>query len=277
MINQSMVNDISRIMLLLLFTLNSHFLYADVAKKSIVIVTGQYPPLIDKNRLDKGYIARLVSDAFAQEGISTEFLFVPWGRALRMVDAGKEVAVMYYAKTKKRSESFIFSDPIFSDNWVFFYLKKTKVNWQELEDLAGYKIAATISYTYNKEFYRLANNNTLNVVWQPYDKNNWHLLMTGRVDIFANGHSAWNYVTENYPPEIVNQLAIHPKPLAHQFDYLLFSKAHPDAAYFQEKFNQGFTKLKRMKTLEHYLPHKVGMSWPEVAQPDGLTHQKSSR
>ncbi len=117
---------------------------------SIVIVTGNYPPAINEAENDNGYISRLVSDAFALEGIKVEFLFVPWARGLRMTRLGSEACIMYYAKTPAREKSFIFSEPLFEEEWLFFHLKSTPVKWQKLTDLSRYIIGATLSYTYSE-------------------------------------------------------------------------------------------------------------------------------
>ena len=98
-------------------------LHSAIAKddlSSIVIVTGNYPPAINNLANDKGYISRLVSDAFALAGIETEFLFVPWARGLRMAELGGEACIMYYTKTADRDKSFTFSDPLFEEEWLFF-------------------------------------------------------------------------------------------------------------------------------------------------------------
>jgi len=233
-------------------------------KSTIVILTGQYAPLIDENRPDKGYISRLVTDSFARVGIKTEYLFVPWGRALRMAELGQEAAVMYYDKNPQRTEFFTFSYPLLRDNWVLFHLKDTNIHWQQLQDLSVYKIGATISYTYTREFYHLANEKVLSVNWHPYDKQSWKMLMAGRLDIFANTESAWYYAKQEFSPQKLARLAIHPKPLAAQLGHVLFSRAHPDADYFREQFNLGFSRLKKEKTLADYLPDKTGVPWPDI-------------
>ncbi|WDE14180.1 substrate-binding periplasmic protein [Thalassomonas haliotis] len=234
-------------------------------KSSLVIVTGQFPPFIDENRRDKGYVSRLVTDIFAQVGIKTEFLFVPWGRALRMVELGREAAVMYFDKSEQRAESFTFSDPMLWDNWVLFHLKKKAISWRRLEDLSVYKIGATISYTYTPDFYRLADENVLSVSWQPYDKQGWKMLMAERLDIFANTESAWYYAQQEFSPQNLARLTIHPKPLAAQLGHVLFSKAHPDGDFLREQFNLGFSKLKKLRTLADYFPDKVAVPWPDIS------------
>jgi len=96
-----------------MFSSSIHALEDDL--NSLVIVTGNYPPAIDSAKSDKGYVSRIVSDAFALEGIKVTFLFLPWARGSRMVRMGKEASIMYYAKTQNRMKDFIFSDPIFEE------------------------------------------------------------------------------------------------------------------------------------------------------------------
>jgi len=230
---------------------------------SLVIVTGNYPPAIDGAKSDKGYISRIVSDAFALEGITVEFLFLPWARGLRMVRMGKEASIMYYAKTPERMKHFIFSDPIFEEEWLFFHLKKTKVEWSKLADLSRFYIGATLSYSYSDEFHDLADKKVLNVNWVARDKQNWQMLMAGRIDLFPNVTSSWYQLRKLYNKEAVELVTTHHKPLKKQLNYLLFSKEHPNSAYFKNKFNLGFSKLKALRPIDYYIPNSDIKTWPK--------------
>jgi polar amino acid transport system substrate-binding protein len=230
--------------------------------KSILIVTGEYSPAIDENKDDKGYISRLVSDAFALEGIKAEFLFVNWPRAEYMVETGKEVCVMYYAKNQKRIKSFLFSEPIFEEKWLFYHLKKTEVNWNELEDLSSYIIGGTKSYSYSEEFYDLIAKKILQVNWVTRDEQNWKMLMAGRIDIFPNlERIGLHKLKEIYGEEATRSVVANPKPLATQLNYLLCSKKHPNGEYFRDKFNQGFAKLKKIRAFSSYNT-RSNNNWP---------------
>jgi len=233
---------------------------------SLVIVTGNYPPAINNAENDKGYISRLVSDAFALEGIKVEFVFVPWARGLRMTRLGSEACIMYYAKTPERMKSFTFSAPLFEEEWLFFHLKSTPVKWQKLTDLSRYIIGATLSYSYSEEFHKLADEQALNVHWVARDKQNWQMLMAGRVDIFPSAKIGWYQLRQLYSETSIKQITTHPKPLKTQLNYLLFSKEHPQAEYFRNKFNQGFAKLKKLRPLSYYIPDSESKSWPVDAK-----------
>lgn len=230
---------------------------------TIVIVTGNYPPAINEAEKDKGYIARLVSDAFALEGINAEFLFVPWVRGLEIVARGKQVCVMYYTKNTERLKSFIFSDAIFAEQWLFFHLKTTKFEWEKLTDLSRFRVGATLSFSYSEEFNDLADSQQLNVHWVTRDKQNWHMLMAGRIDMFPNVKSSWHQLQSLYSKEALDLVTTHPKPLKTQLNYLLFSKEHPQAKYFKVKFNQGFAKLKKLRPMSYYIPDSNGNDWPD--------------
>jgi polar amino acid transport system substrate-binding protein len=244
------------------FMLISQVMAVDDDLTSLVIVTGNYLPAINEADDNKGYISSLVSDTFALEGIKVEYIFVPWARGLRMTRLGKEACIMYYAKTPDREKSFIFSDPLFEEEWVFFHLKKTPVKWQTLPDLSRYIIGATLSYTYSEEFHRLAHKKLLNVHWVARDKQNWQMLMAGRIDIFPNVKTSWYQLRQLYSEASIDQVTTHPNSLKKQLNYLLFSKKHPNAEYFRDKFNKGFAKLKKLRSLSYYIPDSEGKNWP---------------
>ncbi len=238
----------------------------DGSLTSLVIVTGNYPPAINETANDKGYISRLVSDSFALEGIEVEFLFVPWARAENMVSRGQEIAVMYYAKSTLRMKSFLFSEPIFEEEWLFFHLKKTKVAWKILTDLSHLKIGATLSYSYSQEFNYLADKNILNVEWVARDNQNWHKLMAGRIDLFPSVKTGWYQLAQLYSKKSVELITTNPKALKSQLNYLLFSKPHPKSVYFRDKFNQGFEKLKKRRPMSDYIPNSDNREWPTEVQ-----------
>jgi len=242
----------------------SELIAAENDLTSLVIVTGNYPPAINESENDKGYISRLVSDAFALEGIKVEFLFVPWARGLRMTRLGSEACIMYYGKNSGRIKSFIFSEPIFEEEWRFFHLKNTHVEWQKLTDLSRYVIGATLSYTYTEEFHKLADQQELSVHWVARNKQNWQMLMAGRIDIFPfpSVKTGWYQLRQLYSEAAIQQVTTHPKPLKIQLNYLLCSKEHPNAEYFRDKFNQGFSKLKKLRSLSYYIPDSENKSWP---------------
>ncbi len=240
-------------------------LHSVIAKddlSSIVIITGNYPPAINNLANDKGYISRLVSDAFALEGIKAEFVFVPWARGLRMTELGNEACVMYYTKTADRAKLFTFSEPLFEEEWLFFHLKSTLIKWQKLTDLSRFIFGATLSYSYSKEFHQLADEGALNVNWVSRDKQNWQMLMAGRIDIFPSTKTGWYQLRQLYGEAHINKITTHPKPLKKQLNYLLFSKKHPNADYFRVKFNQGFAKLKLLRPISYYMPDSDYKSWP---------------
>jgi polar amino acid transport system substrate-binding protein len=240
-------------------------LHSAIAKddlSSIVIVTGNYPPAINNLANDKGYISRLVSDAFALAGIETEFVFVPWARGLRMAELGGEACIMYYTKTADRDKSFTFSEPLFEEEWLFFHLKSTLIKWQKLTDLSRFIFGATLSYSYSEEFHKLADDETLNVNWVARDKQNWQMLMAGRIDIFPSAKTGWYQLRQLYSDGDIQKITTHAKPLKTQLNYLLFSKEHPNADYFRIKFNQGFAKLKQLRPISDYIPDSEGQSWP---------------
>jgi len=232
---------------------------------SLVVVTGNYPPAINQADNDNGYIARLVSDAFALEGIKVEYVFVPWARGLRMTRLGHEACIMYYAKTPDRMKSFIFSEPLFEEEWLFFHFKSTPVKWEKLTDLSRYIIGATLSYSYSEEFHRLADEQLLNVHWVARDKQNWQMLMAGRIDIFPSAKTGWYQLRQLYSKAALSQITTHPKPLKKQLNYLLFSKEHPQAEYFRDKFNLGFAKLKKLRPISYYIPDSEDKAWPVEA------------
>jgi len=235
----------------------------DSQPKHLVIVTGDYSPLIDSSKADYGQVSKLVSDAFAEVGISVSFRFFPWARAIRLARIGKEAAVMYYGKTDDRALDFYFSAPLFREDWLLFHKQGVQFSWRHLEDLSDFRFGATLSYTYTERFHQLADSNVLKVHWVGSDEQNWKMLMRDRVDIVAFPIVGWNQLNTLYQNQANQTFTTHEKPLSSQLNYLLFSKNHKHSEYFLAKFNEGFNMLKSKSVLTDYLPDYIDQQWPE--------------
>lgn len=90
-------------------------------QETIRITTGQWPPYLDKERPDGGFLAQIIREAFASEDIRVEFSFFPWSRALALVKSRKYQASAVWSCTAERRREFIYSAPILPYQYVFYH------------------------------------------------------------------------------------------------------------------------------------------------------------
>merc|ERR1711879_299286 len=91
------------------------------AQESLVLTNGDWPPYFSPQFKYGGFGSRIVTEAFAQAGIDVHYEYLPWKRAYESAKAGKFAGSVGWRKTPQREKYFYFSDPILTQNAVFFH------------------------------------------------------------------------------------------------------------------------------------------------------------
>ncbi len=94
------------------------------AKETITISTSQWSPYITSVSPQYGSMSTIINEAFANVGIKVEYVFLPWARAYEGAKSGEVDATSYWYKDEKHERDFLYSDPLTTDEVVFFRLKK---------------------------------------------------------------------------------------------------------------------------------------------------------
>jgi len=215
----------------------------ELSTPRITISTGEWAPLISESLSGYGPISTVVRESFLLSNIDIEFRFVPWKRAMREVDIGSSDASSAWRITNKRKQEFLFSDNVYENSNVFFYLKSNPFHWETFSDLKQYQIGAAIGYAYSEEFesaekrgdfvvYRL--NNEILLI---------DMLLKGRIQAFPANREVGLNLIRSKAPELFNSFAIHPKSLTKKPLRLIVKKNAKGQALLN-KFNLGLKKLK---------------------------------
>ncbi|MDX1457186.1 MAG: transporter substrate-binding domain-containing protein [Marinobacter sp.] len=225
-----------------------------VRAETLVIATGEWSPYVSPQLKHYGVTARIVREALEVAGYEVEFQFYPWARVMLMSEQGLVDASFPWSHTPEREEHHLYSAAIGEYGYVFFHLKSTPFDWQNLGDLHGWVIGATNSYNYGAEFLAGAENGWYEVDWATSDKLNWRKLFAGRIDVFPNdldaGYAALN---DLFPADEVEKITYHPVPLKPMTTmHVLFSKEHPESAERMERFNAGLQQLIEEGKFERY-------------------------
>ena len=113
--------------------------------------------------------------------------------------------------------------------------------WQDYDDLEGYKIGGTLGYWYEDDF-READ---LNAEFVRNDEVNFRKLVFGRVDMVAAGDRVgWHVLHQNFP-EIANKVSVAEKPLDQSRLHLMVSRDYPQSEQLLERFNRHLQQFKK--------------------------------
>ncbi|MFZ6876164.1 substrate-binding periplasmic protein [Undibacterium sp. Di27W] len=233
------------------------------------IATGELPPYATESRADKGIALSIVRRAFELEGYQVEFTFLPWSRALAESRAGKWDGTAYWGHKPEHDASFILSDNVITEQWVFVYRNALDFKWQQLADLRPYRIAMIQDYTYTPDIWAMANKGDLKMEKLPNDMAALKLLLLKRVDIAPMERNVTcDLLARNFSPADAAQLSAHPKLMTDSFTtHLMMSRGLPTSAGRVAAFNAG---LKKLRTTGEYqkLSSQVNcpQGWSDVAK-----------
>ncbi len=219
------------------------FFACNSSAKTIVISSGEFPPWTGEALPQGGFVNRLVSAAFAQEGIDVKFVYLPWKRAFEEAKKNSVDATSYWYGNAYRKNLMLLSEPLIRNRFVFFQRSSDKlIKWKTLDDLAAYRLTATLGFTYTDEFYSFINSGKNNTTIVPSDVQNIKMLFSGRSDLFATDIISGFYLAKLTGIDPAQLRALTPI-LSENFGYLMASKHNPASAALIDRFNQGLKKI----------------------------------
>lgn len=205
---------------------------------AIEISAGEWPPFLGTELPEQGVVARLIRDIFADAGIQVQFTFLPWSRAMHDTANGKYAATAVWMFADDRAKSFIYSEPVLDEKFVFFYRKIQPFYWQQLTDLQGMIVGGVSGYSYGSAFDAAVKNHIIGLDIVGSVEQNFRRLALGRVDVVAEEISVGYYMLQQRMPDIAAQFSHHPRPLLVNQSFLLFPKSNPQSQALTVLFNQ---------------------------------------
>ncbi len=221
----------------------------------IHITSGEWAPMTGEKLPHGGFVNHVAVEAFKRSGYNAKITYCPWPRAYARVAYGNVEASSFWYKNKAREEDCLFSDPVNTEEVVFFHLKGHPLpQWNELLDLKDLTFAVNTGVTYTDEFWALGHRGFLNFHQSNKHEDNFAKLLRGRVDTFpASKIMGLRVLKEHFPIEEQNSITYDDKPFAVSHGYLLFGKTHPNALKLVEAFNRGLGKLRQDGTYDKML------------------------
>ncbi|EPJ53944.1 MAG: hypothetical protein OFPI_08720 [Osedax symbiont Rs2] len=230
------------------------FNHASYAQQTVRLAVGEWEPYVSKNLPDNGFLARIITEAFALEGVKVELGFFPWARAKALAQQGEWDGTFPWVYSEKRAQKFLYSEPVIANQGVFFHLKSFDFQWQDYSDLTGLSSGATSGYNYGASFHEAQQNGTLKVQTVPSDELNFKKLLRKRFDIFpSNLHVGYQQIKNNFSPLDAEKFTHHRKVLTHNNLHLIFCKSKVANQQLVQTFNRGLIKLKALGKYDQYL------------------------
>ncbi|WP_240538577.1 ABC transporter substrate-binding protein [Rhodoferax sp. PAMC 29310] len=228
---------------------------AAAQKPIIKIATGELAPYATESRTDQGIALSIVRKAFELQGYTVEYTFMPWSRTLTEAKIGKWDGTAYWGRKPEHESSFLISDNILTEQWVFVYRNALKFNWTALTDLRPYRMALIQDYTYTPEIWAMVKTGELTVERLANDEAALKMLLTNRIDVAPMERNvACDLLRRNFNTEEAHRLSVHPKLMTDSFTtHLMLPRSNSASAARMADFNQGVSKLRSSKDYANLL------------------------
>lgn len=226
---------------------------AVASDKEIVISSGGWPPFLSPDQRHDGFIAHLIRDVFAAEGIEVTFEFVPWARAYQETAAGIHDGTAVWMDGEGRHDDFLFSDPVMEETFVFFHRRDLAFDWDDYADLTDLVIGGIYGYSYGQAFDRAYDEGLLEVDWVASASLNHIKLIRGRIDLYPQEiNVGYHGLQADLDESQLEQITHHPTPVHSDKSYLLLPRTLPDSAELIERFNDRLAEFRVSGRYDQY-------------------------
>lgn len=220
---------------------------------TIRIACEEWPPYSSQSLKHNGLMMRIITEAYATQGVDVQFQFFPAPRVLQLVKSGEWDATGGWTPTAARAEDYYFSDPLLEERMVLFHLKSRTFDWQSIEDLIGLEIGLVYGFFYGNAFEQAYRGGLLTTQVEHSDLLNFRKLIDGRVDLVPkNLEAGISLLQSQFTPEEAALITWHPQALDEGPLVLMFSRARERNARMAEIFNKGLETIKQDGRYEQF-------------------------
>lgn len=240
--------------LLCALLLNTLVPISAAAVDSLRLTNGEWPPYLGEQLPHHGVASRIVSEAFALEGIAVQWEFHPWARSLQLAQSGRRAGSAVWLYSKEREQQFFISDPVIDSGYYLFHRKNYAFDWQTIDHLRGIRIGGTRSYDYGEAFQQAEAEGRIQVGRSTSDELNFRQLLAGRIDLFPMDKVVgFDMLHQHFSAAERAQLSFHPKPLRSDSLHLLLARNVAGNEALIARFNRGLAHLRDSGKISLYL------------------------
>jgi len=189
------------------------------------------------------YLVEITRQAFRRVGFQTEFIFVPWSRALQKSIEGKYDVLLAAYYTPKRAKKLTYSQPIGSADVVLLKLKSTAIQYHSVQDLAPYRIGHIDASKVSEEF-DAAEKTYLNIEYAYNAETNIRKLLAGRIDLLVEKRARIDKLLKTEFRESADKVEFLDPPLSRNHFHNCVSNSRADHLEIISAFNQGLKLIK---------------------------------
>ncbi|UJJ30209.1 substrate-binding periplasmic protein [Halopseudomonas maritima] len=207
--------------------------------------TLEWPPYTSEALPAQGQVPSLLRGALAQQNIPLKIRFLPWNRAIKTAISEPET-LGYFPEYRAPDLPCEYSDSLGTSRLGLAHRSSEPLNWQQLSDLARYRIGVVSGYRNTPAFDQAVADGALQVEEATSDQLNLLKLLYGRLDLVVIDQAVMQYWldTSEELSSSAEQLAFAPRLLGELTLHVCFV-AGPDAEQARRQLNQALREFRR--------------------------------
>lgn len=217
--------------------------------QEVKIANGEWAPYMSESLRSGGLVSDIVSQAFAREGQTVKYSYLPWKRGFEDAKVGKLDASIIWSKTAEREADFLYSDPVLDLQVVFFYNTSKGFDWSDTNSLKGKKLGGVTGYSYGLEAEEA--NGTVAIERISSAESNYTKLVDGRLDAVLEDLDVGLETVQKMG--LSDKIKYHDKLLVKRPQYLIVSKKIHNGQVLIDSFNKGLQALRDDGTFDKLL------------------------
>ncbi len=223
------------------------------AEEVVHITAGEWPPYLGSDLPHFGIAGRIITEAFATQGITVEMTFFPWKRAFELAKAGTFDGTAIWLKNSAREADFYYSDPVISELHVFFHLRSQPFMWKTLADLQDKTLGGLLGFSYGAEMDQAIASGLLTMQRVTSDEQNFKKLLANRIQVYPQEvNVGYTVLNDKFFPGERALITHNDMPFLQQYSYLLLTTRHERNARLIKAFNTGLDLLVGQGKVEEY-------------------------
>jgi polar amino acid transport system substrate-binding protein len=220
------------------------------APRTLVFATLNAPPYFGETLPDGGFYTELSREAFQRVGYTLEVEFLTWNRALELARQGDYDGMLGMYYTEQRTNDFIYTEPIYDDETVFFSRKGETITYSTLQDLTPYTIGVVLGAAELEQFRKVPDLTFIEA--SGYDINVKNL-MANRIDLIFGSRVFFLDLIATQFPEWTEAIDVVQPPYKIEKLHNVMSKKVADAATIVADFNRGLQMITDDGTFDRIL------------------------
>ncbi|NNF99466.1 MAG: ABC transporter substrate-binding protein [Desulfobacteraceae bacterium] len=207
----------------------------------VVIAAANHPPSSGETLPDNGFMAKLVTDAFKQEGYTVVYNFYPWKRALEETINGDVDGLLTVSYSDERAQHLQYSDVVHQFRINFLTTRDKQIAYKSPSDMRPYLIGVIRGTVFIKG---LEENGI-----RYEEVKNWEMnlnkLLYGRVDaVLGNTVNVQYSLEQKFGDADRSNIVVVEPPYTVDDVHVAFSKRIERTELLVNVFNRGLSKIK---------------------------------